>query len=131
VAASGPAAAQSSRPAGHATRAVSADANILSGGFTWSATFECCLDSRKWTQGGGSTTIKAHANCDGDPGMTQYRIELFKDQWSDKSYGAACYDCYAYEQFTWNNLPSGTYYFWITKRDNGSTITASGSVYYP
>jgi hypothetical protein len=108
-----------------------APTSVTSGSFTWEADFKCCLNSREWTQNAGGTTISGYGDCSGDPGLQYYSIELIKDQFVDKSYGLINYPCFSSRSRTWNGLPAGTYYFRISKRDNGNTISAWGSVGYP
>ena len=112
-----------------ATPAASA-ATSFAGSFDWQADFKLLLKSRLWNQNTGSTKITSYANCSTDPGLTSYAIELWKDEFFDKSYGNVSYQCDSAREYTWNNLPAGTYYFMIAKRD-GNAIHASGTTYYP
>lgn len=103
----------------------------LAGSFTWGASFKARLESRRWSQGGGSTKITSYADCSGDPGLTTYTIQLFKDQFVDKAYTKVSYECFRELEYTWTGLPSGTYYFVLQKRYNGQTISANGKTEYP
>jgi len=105
--------------------------SFASGSFTWSAHLKCCINSRDWTQGGGSTTIVSFAGC--EPNMAgQYRISLYKNQtFGDHNYGTVTYACGRTQQYTWTGLPSGTYHFHFSKVDDGIYIDANGSVSYP
>ncbi|MGO4255141.1 hypothetical protein [Marmoricola sp. RAF53] len=102
---------------------------FASGSFTWTATFKGGLDSRTWTQAGGSTTITAKISC--DPNTNGYYVELYKNQLIDKSYGRVRYSCGSGQRYTWTGLPSGTYHFHLSKANDGVAITGSGSVTYP
>ena len=99
--------------------------SFAAGSFTYRVKFKCCKDSRSWTQGSGSTTISC------DHKVPTYRIELYRNQTFDKSYGRATYRCGEQLRYTRKKLPSGTYHFHISKADDGVTVSGSGSVRYP
>lgn len=103
---------------------------IPAGSFTWHADFKVLLKSRVWAQNAGGTKITSYADCTTDPGLTTYAIEMWKDEFFPKSYGNVTYQCNATQEYTWNNLPSGSYYFMISKRD-GNSIHANGTTAYP
>lgn len=105
-------------------------ASAASGGsFYWNANVKCCIDSRNWTQGAGSTTIKAYMDCTADPSMPYFSIELRK---GNTSYAKVRYNCDQVGlQYTWKNLPAGTYHFHLTKQDDGIYLDANGQVIYP
>jgi len=101
------------------------------GSFTFNVSFRSLVNSRTWWQNGGNTTITANVKCNNYLlGHESYKVTLWKDQWSDRNMGSAYYGCNRTLQYTWNSLPSGTYYFTITEHSSGGG-SGTGSVRYP
>ena len=104
------------------------------GSFTWSAHLKYSVTSRQWTQkSGGSVTIWSTVTCNGETGShTLYGIDLWKTGTIlPTEIGAATFTCNQSQQYTWPNLKSGTYYFTLTKYNDGIYWDPSGSVSYP
>lgn len=110
----------------------STNSGALSGSFSWSVDIKCCLTSRKWAQGSGSTTITSSSVCSGGSDFRTYYIELFRDEIIDDSKGRIPFSCNRDLPHTWTGLRGGTYYFRILKQDDRRTrVQANGRVIYP
>jgi hypothetical protein len=90
------------------------------------------VNSRTWTQTSGTTSIKSYLGCWGNPQVTTYTIELYKNStlW-DKSYGVKTFSCSVTQTRSWTGLPSGDFHFTISKATDGKTATGDGTVTYP
>lgn len=100
------------------------------GSFPWKATIKVGLDSRKWDQIAGSTTITAKFPCWNDQ-VDHYSIEIYRNELIDDSYGKKSFACDTTVTKTWTGLKSGTYHFHISKTTDGISISGTGTVKYP
>ena len=105
-------------------------AAYASGSFTWTVHLKCCIDSRTWTQGSGSTKVYSALACEPNMGG-HYQVTLWKEQLFDKSWGPVSYACGSNQVYTFTGLPSGNYHFHISKVDDGIYVNGNGSVVYP
>jgi glutamine cyclotransferase len=103
------------------------------GSFTYTIDMTHSVDSRDWTQGGGTTTITSTLTCGAAGGSDSYYVELFKNKvLADQSMGRKNHLCgSATDTSTWTGLPSGDYHFTIRKSTDGQRWTGGGKVTYP
>ena len=98
--------------------------------YNFGANFKYRLSSASWTQGAGTDSYWFH--CTSGFGE-HYAITLYrKGFWSNVNKGSVSKSCDGPDDnASWSGLDSGTYFFTLTKADDGVYIVGSGHMRHP
>lgn len=100
------------------------------GSFPWTASFDGGLKSRNWTQKSGTTTIASNISCTGP--VQVYYMRLYRDERIDDQVGSSVeFACGRSQQYSFSVPKSGSYYFKLTKANDGGHDSGKGTVTYP